>query len=102
MLGYADLSHRVTASRETEPRTETRGTSQVSAAAGHCTPAAVLIRIRVQEFLNFDIDTVRYSKSEELLNIKVDISNIVAPWQRQPVYFGSHPNSSIPRPYQWE
>ena len=55
MLGYADLSHRVTASRETEPRTETRGTSQVSAAAGHCTPAAVRIR-RVQGFLNFDID----------------------------------------------
>ena len=55
VLGYADLSHRVTASRETEPRTETRGTSQVSAAAGHCTPAAVRIR-RVQGFLNFDID----------------------------------------------
>ena len=86
MLGYADLSHRVTASRETEPRTETRGTSQVSAAAGHCTPAAVRIR-RVQKFLNFDIDTVRYSKIEELLNIKVDMSILVAPWQRQPVIF---------------
>ena len=58
VLGYADLSHRVTASRETEPRTETSGTSQVSAAAGHCTPAAVRIR-RVQEFLNFEIATVR-------------------------------------------
>ena len=102
MLGYADLSHRVTASRETEPRTETRGTSQVSAAAGHhCTPAAVWIR-RVQEFLNFDIDTVRYSKIEQLLNIKVDMSILVVAWLRQPVYFGSHPHSSIPRPYQWE